>query len=36
MKGDMGGDYESVRGLSNVVLGLPKEDLNEAVRGILR
>lgn len=36
MKGDMGGDYESFKGVSNVVLGLSKEDLNEAVRTALK
>jgi hypothetical protein len=36
MKGDMGGDYESVKGVSNGVLGLPKEDLDEAVRTALK
>jgi hypothetical protein len=34
-KGGMGGDYESVKGVSNEVLGLPKERLDEAVREAL-
>ena len=36
MKGDMGGDYENVKGVSNKVLGLLKEDLEEAVRAALK
>jgi hypothetical protein len=36
MKGDMGGDYESVNGVSNAELGLPKEHLDEAVRAALK
>ena len=34
-KGGMGGDYESVRGTSNAVLGLPQESLDGAVREIV-
>ncbi len=30
-KGGMGGDYESVKGISNEVLGLPKLELDDAV-----
>jgi hypothetical protein len=36
MKGDLGGDYESTRGLSNTALDLPKEDLDESVRAALQ
>jgi hypothetical protein len=35
MKEGTGGDYESVRGVSNEVLGLPKEDLDKSVENIL-
>jgi hypothetical protein len=34
-KGGMGGDYESVKGVSNEVLGLPKVTLDGAVREAL-
>lgn len=34
-KGGMGGDYESVRGVSNEILGLPKVTLDEAVEKVL-
>jgi hypothetical protein len=34
-KGGVGGDYESVKGVSNVALGLPKVTLDEAVRDAL-
>ena len=34
-KGGMGGDYESVKGVSNEVLGLPKVTLDEAVKEAL-
>lgn len=36
MKDGAGGDCESSRGLSNDVLGLPKEDLDESVREVLK
>lgn len=36
MGGGMGGDYESERGVSNAVLGLPEEDLDSAVRAALK
>jgi nucleoside-diphosphate-sugar epimerase len=36
MGGGMGGDYESDRGVSNAVLGLPQEDLDSAVREALK
>jgi hypothetical protein len=35
MKEGPGGDYESVRGVANEILGLEKEDLDECVRGLL-
>jgi hypothetical protein len=35
MKGDMGGDYESERGVSNTALNLPEENLDDSVRGAL-
>jgi hypothetical protein len=35
MKEGAGGDYESVRGVSNEVLGLPEEDLDESVKNAL-
>jgi hypothetical protein len=34
-KGGMGGDYESVKGVSNEMLGLPKATLDEAVKEAL-
>lgn len=34
-KGGMGGDHESIRGVSNEILGLPKVALDEAVREAL-
>jgi len=34
-KEGLGADYESVKGTSNEVLGLPKEDMVEVVRRIL-
>jgi hypothetical protein len=34
-KEGLGADYESVKGTSNEVLRLPKEDMVEVVRGIL-
>jgi hypothetical protein len=34
-KGGMGGDYESVKGVSNVLLGLPKVTLDGAVKEAL-
>ena len=34
-KGGMGGDYESVKGVSNHLLGLPEENLDNAVRDTL-
>lgn len=35
MKEGAGGDYESVRGVSNELLGLPEEDLDESVENAL-
>jgi hypothetical protein len=34
-KGGMGGDYESVKGVSNVALGLPNVTLDAAVKDVL-
>lgn len=36
MGAGMGGDYESVRGVSNGALELPEEHLDEAVRALLK